>query len=108
MGFVDKVKGAARDVAAGARKGTAQVQAKIEQAQIRKKADEAAKRLGYLIVRERRDGTPAGEEADRLVSEITALEAQLGSEAQTEPPAETPPAPPLSASEPQPGDFKLE
>ena len=77
MSFLDKVKQTATQVAAEAKKGTAQVQSKIEQSQTRKKADEAAKRLGYLIVKERTEGAPAGEEADRLVAEIAELEKQL-------------------------------
>ena len=133
MGFLDKVKQAAEKAAEGAKKGTAQVKEKIELGQLRKKADEDAKQLGYLIVRERSDGTPAGEEADRLVQEIQSLEAQIkeaGEEQATDsaeagaavataeagpgpapapPAAPAPPTPvPTSSSEPAPGDFKLE
>ncbi len=105
MSFLDKVKQTASQVAAEAKKGTAQVQTKIEQGQIRKKADEAAKQLGYLIVKERTEGTPAGDERDRLVSEIVALEEQLAAAAK---PAEgeeegggaAPEAPAPPASEP--------
>lgn len=77
MGLLDKVKQAASQAGEAAKKGAAQVQSKVEQSQTRKKADEAAKQLGYLIVKERTEGAPAGEEADRLVSEIVALEDQL-------------------------------
>ena len=78
---------------------------------------------------ERTDGTPAGEEADRLVQEIAGLEAQIKAEAEATaqalaeadaqsaatpaapapaPAAATPPPPvPSSASEPAEGDFKL-
>lgn len=127
MGIMDKVKAAAEKAAAEAKKGTAQVQSKIEHGQIRKKADEAAKQLGYLIARERTEGAPAGEEADRLVQEIQGLQAQLEAEgpaeepeassgssaaAQPAPAGATPPppapAPPPSASEPTAGDFKLD
>jgi hypothetical protein len=77
MGILDKVKQAAGEAAQAAKKGAAQVQTKVEQTQIRKKADDAAKRLGYVVYKERTDGTPAGEEADQLVAEIKELEEQL-------------------------------
>jgi hypothetical protein len=133
MSFLDKVKAAAQDVGTAAKKGTAQIQGKIEQGQLRKKADDSARQLGYLVVRERTDGTPAGEEADRLVQEIVGLEAQMKAEAEASaqaeaeaqaaaapaagaapatpapaPSAAAPPPPvPSSASEPAEGDFKL-
>ncbi len=129
MGILDKVKQAAEKAAEGAKKGTAQVREKMELSQLRKKADEDARQLGYLIWRERTDGTPAGEEADRLVQEITALDEQIREAQAEEPeaasgsvdvtPGEAPPmpgpepappvpAPPTSSSEPAPGDFKLD
>jgi hypothetical protein len=112
----DKAKAAAAKVAAGAQKGASQVQGKVEQAQTRKKADDLAKQLGYLIVRERTQGEPAGTAADDLVSQIAALEAQLGAEAEAPAAGGSPvagetaggEAPPTSASEPTSGDFTLE
>lgn len=77
MGLLDKAKAAAGKVAEEAKKGSAQVQDKVGQAQTRKKADDLAKQLGYLIVKERSGGEPGGTEADRLVGEIQALEAKL-------------------------------
>ena len=68
MSFLDKVKQAAEKAAEGAKKGTAQVKEKIELGQLRKKADEDAKQLGYLIVRERSDGTPAGANVNVQIS----------------------------------------
>jgi hypothetical protein len=73
MGFLDKAKAAAEKVAEEAKKGTAQVQDKVEHTQTRKKADDLAKQLGYLIAKE---GTGTGD-ADRLVAEIQVLEAKL-------------------------------
>lgn len=102
MGLMDKVKAAAQEAAAAAKKGTAQVQEKVEQAQLRRKADEAAKQLGYLIVRERTKGEPAGAEADRLVNEVVGFEAQLAQSGEAVEQA----APPTSASEPAAGDVK--
>ena len=77
MGILDKAKAAAEKVAEEAKKGTAQVQDKVEHAQTRKKANELAEKLGYLIVKERSGGEPAAAEADGLVAEIQALEAKL-------------------------------
>lgn len=91
MGFLDKVKSAAQDVAQETKKATATAQSKIEQSQIRKKMDEAAKELGYLVFRERAQGIPAGTDADRLVSEISSLEAELREEASPPEPPQTPP-----------------
>ena len=117
MGLMDKMKAAAQDVATQAKSATAQAQTKIEQTQTRKKADEAAQKLGYLIHRERTQGVPAGAEADTLVAQITSLEAELAAAAQ--PAATDPAAPPIAAapadppaattssSEPTGGDFKL-
>jgi hypothetical protein len=82
MGILDKAKAAAGKVAEEAKKGTAQVQGKVEQSQTRKKADGLAEQLGYLIVKERSGGAPAGAEADRLVGEIQALEAKLAESAE--------------------------
>ncbi|MGH2729456.1 MAG: hypothetical protein ACRDJI_02485, partial [Actinomycetota bacterium] len=122
MGFLDKVKSAAQDVAQEAKKATATGKSKMEQSQIRKRINDAAEKLGYLIYRERTQGIPAAE-ADQLVAEMTSLEAQLEEEVASqqaaaasetaETAAETPPAqtetPPAStsSSEPTSGDFKL-
>ena len=46
MGIRDKAKAAAGKVAEEAKKGTAQVQDKVGQAQTRKKADALAEQLG--------------------------------------------------------------
>jgi hypothetical protein len=133
MGFMDKIKEAAQDVATEAKKATAQGKTKIDQLQTRKKADDAARRLGYLIHAERTTGSVAGAEAERLVLEITQLEEEIavaqssgpqvsaapegsmdaaGHTAPKPPPdgpaATPPPAPsPPPSSDPTPGDFKL-
>ena len=119
MPFMDKLKQAASDVATQAKSATAQAQTKIEQGQTRKKMDETAKKLGYLVYRERAFGEPAAE-ADQLVTDITALQAELdaeGTQATESAPEATPAAPvasgaemtppPTSASQPTSGDFKL-
>ena len=87
MGFMDKVKAATQDVAAQAKTATATAQTKMEQAQLKKKMDESARRLGYLIYKERTQGTPLGAEGDSLVSDIAGYEAAIAAQA-----AETPAA----------------
>ena len=125
MGFLDKVKETAGKAGEGIKKGTASVKDKMEDAQLRKKADENAKQIGYLVVKERTTGESAGAEIDRMVQEIVAIEAKIvegaaegrsvqaesapattGEQAATE---QQPTAvPPTSASEPTSGDFKLD
>lgn len=122
MGFMDKVKSAAQDAATQAKKATSTAQTKVEESQVKKKLDDSAKQLGYLIYRERTKGTPAGAEADSLISDMSGLESKIA-ELQAQPAAaaeqETPTAPGAAASEPTPstpstssseptsGDFKL-
>ena len=107
MGLMDKMKAQAQSVAAEAKKATGQAQAKVGQMQLRKKADEAAKQLGYLVHKERTGGAPGGAAADALVNEITDLEAQMAAEEAGggEAAPATPAAP--NSSDATPGDFKL-
>jgi hypothetical protein len=81
----------------------------MEQMQLRKKADEAAKQLGYLIHKERSGGAAAGADADKLVAEISDLERQMAEEeaAAGSPDSPAAPATPTSSSDAAPGDFKL-
>ena len=106
MGLLDKVKAQAQNVAAEAKKATDKAQDKVGQMQLRKKADEAAKQLGYLVHKERTGGAAAGADADRLVAEITDLEAQMAAE-DAAPGEGSPAAAPPSSSDATPGDFKL-
>ncbi len=77
MSFLDKVKETAAKAGEGVKKGAAQVKDKVGVAQLQK-ADENAKRIGYLIVTEKTEGRapPAGE-IDRLVAEIMEFRAQI-------------------------------
>jgi hypothetical protein len=77
MGLMDKVKQVAGEMGEAAKKGASQVQTKVEQTQLRRKADDAAKRLGYLVYRERTGGGSAAGDVDALVAEIKDAEAQL-------------------------------
>jgi septal ring factor EnvC (AmiA/AmiB activator) len=107
MGFIDRVKEAAQDVAVEAKKVSAQAQGKLEETQLKRRMDDHAKQLGYLIHRERTQGVVEGAEAERLVSEITSLELQIAqaaaharakqAEATSKTPPEAPPAPAASA-----------
>jgi hypothetical protein len=106
MGLMDKVKAQAQNVAAEAKKATAQGKEKVEQIQLRKKADEAAKQLGYLVHKERTGGAAGGADADRLVAEISDLERQMADDGDGATATEAAPPPPTS-SDATPGDFKL-
>src|SRR5438477_729334 len=126
MGLLDKVKETAAKAAEGAKKGTASVKDKLGDAQLQKKADDNAKQIGWLIVKEKTEAVapPAGE-IDRLVQEIVAwqkeaaevpdilrqdegaVQAESAPATPSEESATAAPAPPSSASEPTSGDFKL-
>lgn len=106
MGLMDKVKAQAQNAAAQAKAAAGQAQDKMGQMQLRKKADEAAKTLGYLIHKERTGGGAGGAEAEKLVAEITDLERQMTEGEQAEGGASAPAAQP-SSSDATPGDFKL-
>jgi hypothetical protein len=102
MELMDTVRQVAGEMRETAKKGASRIQAKVEQTQLRRKADDAAKRLGYLIHRERTGGGASGAEADALVAEIADAEARLAA-GETEPrPVTTgpPPTPPATAAAP--------
>jgi hypothetical protein len=103
MGFMDKVKSAAQDAATQAKSATSSAQSKMEESKLRKQADEAAKKLGYEVYRERTAGTPAAG-ADALVSEIQGLEGQIAAIQQQAAAAAAPaPESPVESSAPAPG-----
>jgi ubiquinone biosynthesis protein UbiJ len=87
MGFMDKVTAMAQDVAAEAKKAAEVGKVKVDQLQLKRKQDEAAKQLGYLVHTERAKGTPGGAEIDRLIAEISTLQSQID-ELDTAPSAE--------------------
>jgi septal ring factor EnvC (AmiA/AmiB activator) len=105
MGFMDRVKEAAQDVAVEAKKVSAQAQGKLEETQLKRRMDDHAKQLGYLVYRERARGVEEGAEAERLVSEITSLElqiAQAAAHARAKQAEAAQGAPAAQASEPPP------
>ena len=65
---------------AEAKKGAAQVQEKVEDVQLRRKADGLAKEIGYLVVKQKGGDASAAGEIDRLVAEIGALEEQIAAD----------------------------
>ncbi len=77
MGFLDDVKKAAKTAGEGAKKAATQGKEKVEEMQVKRQMDDAAKRLGYLYHRERTENVHAGADADQLISEITKLKADL-------------------------------
>jgi hypothetical protein len=77
MGLMDRLKETAQEVATEARKAGVQAQGKLSEVALRRSMDDSAKQLGYLVFRERTEGTPAGSDADTLVNRIKDFEEQL-------------------------------
>jgi hypothetical protein len=105
MGLIDKVKVKAQEAAAEAKKAADRGKVKVDQLQLKRKRDDAARQLGYLVHAERTKGTPGGAEADRLIAEISSLGSQIDELDASPPatggvPAATPPPPPEASSEP--------
>ena len=80
MSLLDKAKSVAEKAVAEAKKGAAQVQEKVEDVQLRRKADGLAKELGYLVVKERGGDASAAGDIDRLVAEIGTIEEQIAAD----------------------------
>ena len=94
MGFMDKVKQAAQDVTAEAKKATAQGKEKLGEVQTKRKMDDAAKRLGYLVTPRRPRARPTRPQRPRSLPRSPGCEAELAAAAAAEaPPAEEPPPP---------------
>ena len=77
MGLMDKLRETAQDVATEARKATVQSKSKVEELALRRKMDDRARQLGYLLFRERTQGTPGGADADALVAAMRDIEDQI-------------------------------
>jgi hypothetical protein len=77
MGLMERLKSTAQDLALETKKATAQAQGKLEEVALRRRMDDAARRLGYLVFRERAKGTPAGSNADEVLQEMRALDEQM-------------------------------
>ena len=85
MGILDKVKEVAGSAVEAGKKAADVAKDKVEDVQLRRKADDLAKQLGYLVAEK---GTAAGEDGVKLVAEIKELEAQLAADAQVAAPTD--------------------
>jgi hypothetical protein len=77
MGILDKAKEVAKQGADAAKKAADAAKDKADEVQTKRKADQFAEQLGYLIVRERSEGADVKVEADALVTQIVDLQKQL-------------------------------
>ena len=100
MGFLDKAKGQAQVLAAKAQEGVKTGQEKLEQVQAARRADAMMRDLGVAVFLERtgRGSAQTTADAERLVAELSAHEAEHGIDASPKTqPAQAP------AGEAQPG-----
>jgi hypothetical protein len=77
MGILDKAKEVAKQGADAAKKAADAAKDKADEVQTKRKSDQFAEQLGYLIVRERSGGADVKIEADALVAQIVDLQKQL-------------------------------
>jgi hypothetical protein len=77
MGLLDKAKEIAGQSAEVAKKAADAAKEKAGDLQAKRRADELAQQLGYLIVRERTEGHDVGAEPQRLIDEIVALQQEM-------------------------------
>jgi hypothetical protein len=77
MELMDKVKQVAGGMGRAAKKSASQVQTKVEHTQLRRRADDAARRLGYLVYHQRTGAGAAEGDADALIAEIRDAKAQI-------------------------------
>ena len=109
MGFLDKAKQQATQLAQKAQEGVKTGQAKLDQVQSKKKEDALLRDLGAVFYAEK-TGRATGEtaaEIERLVSELRSHEAEAGA-ISTEPTAHTVDTPGGAAQASPEGDFKLD
>jgi septal ring factor EnvC (AmiA/AmiB activator) len=81
MGLMDKIKTVAHDVTTETKNLAATAQVKVDETKLGRERDKAAKELGYLVYRERTEGTPAGSQADSLVATIADLDVRISAAA---------------------------
>ena len=85
MGLLDKAKEIAGQGAEAAKKAAEVAKDKAGDLQAKRRMDDLAQQLGYLVVRERTEGADAGSEPRRLIDEIVALQKELAETPPTEP-----------------------
>jgi hypothetical protein len=79
MGFLDKMKDAAKKGAEQAKHATAVGKEKIEDARLHKKINDLCQEIGELVVAQKRNEAPADSDAqiDAKIAEIAELEKQM-------------------------------
>jgi hypothetical protein len=77
MGLLDKAKEIAGQGAEAAKKAAEAAKEKAGDLQAKRRADDLAEQLGYLIVRERTEGADTAAESQRLVDEIVVLQKEI-------------------------------
>src|SRR5262249_41020208 len=77
MSLTDRAKELTEKAVAEAKKGAAKVQEKVENVQLRQKANGLAKEIGYLVVMETAGEQVPGGEIDRLAAEVRSIEDQI-------------------------------
>jgi hypothetical protein len=94
MGLLDKVKGAAGQVAEQAKQATAVGKERLDEVRTQRRVDDLYEDIGRLVVAAKRDAKPDDFDTrlKSLIVEIDDLEAQLQAAA-TAPPAPPAPAP---------------
>jgi hypothetical protein len=85
MGLLDKAKEIAGQGADAAKKAAEAAKDKAGDLQAKRRADDLAEQLGYLIVRERTEQYDAGSEPQRLIDEIVALQLEIAASPKPEP-----------------------
>ena len=84
MGLLDKAKEIAGQGAEAAKKAADAAKEKAGDLQAKRRADDLAEQLGYLIVRERTEKADVTAEKQRLVDEIVALQLEIAASGGTE------------------------
>jgi hypothetical protein len=79
MGFLDKMKDAAKKGAEQAKHATAVGKEKIEDVRLQKKINDLCQEIGALVVAQKRNEAPAdaGAQIDAKVAEIAEIEKQI-------------------------------
>lgn len=85
MGLLDKAKEIAEQGAESAKKAAEVAKDKAGELQSKRRADDLAQQLGYLIVRERTEQHDVGSEPQRLIDEIVAVQKELAAKPAPEP-----------------------
>jgi hypothetical protein len=83
MGLLDKAKEIAGQGAEAAKKAAEAAKEKAGDLQAKRRADDLAEQLGYLVVKERTEKADVSAEKQRLVDEIVALQLEIAASGET-------------------------